>query len=110
MRHGSIQPRSTVVVNQSCNVCSEVTNVPICTLVPENVNQSLSTSVDSTEGTIKNMTDSIYDQNPNVDVIVENLDQVEEFQNDFDSYYDDDSNKSFFTASESVENNDDEAI
>ena len=56
------------------------------------------------------MTDSIYDQNPNVDVIVENLNHVEEFQNDFDSYYDDDSNKSFFTATATVENNHDEAI
>ena len=42
------------------------------------------------------MTDSIRDQNLNVDVIVENLNQVEEFQNDFDSYYDDNSNKSYF--------------
>ena len=48
------------------------------------------------------MTDSIRDQNLNVDVIVENLNQVEEFQNDFDSYYDDDSNKSFFTSIGSV--------
>ena len=106
----SIQPRSTVVVNQSANVCSQLTIIPICTLVPENVNQSLSTSVDSTEGTIKNMTDSIYDQNPNVDVIVENLNHVEEFQNDFNLYYDDNSNKSFFTATATVENNHDEAI
>ena len=56
------------------------------------------------------MTDSIRDQNLNVDVIVENLNQVEEFQNDFDSYYDDNSNKSFFTAIRSVENNCNEAI
>ena len=56
------------------------------------------------------MTDSIRDQNLNVDVIVENLNQVEEFQNDFDSYYDDNSNKSFFTAIGSVENNCNEAI
>ena len=70
-----------------------MTNVPICTLVPENVNQSL--SVASTQGTTKNMTDSIYDQNPNVDVNLEILNHVEEFQNDFDSYYDDNSNKSF---------------
>ena len=56
------------------------------------------------------MTDSIHDQNSNEDVIVENLNQVDEFQNDFDSHYDDDSNKSFFTAIGSVENNCNEAI
>ena len=48
------------------------------------------------------MTDSIRDQNLNVDVIVENLNKVEEFQNDFDSYYDDGSTKSFFTSIGSV--------
>ena len=56
------------------------------------------------------MTDSIRDQNLNVDVIVENLNQVEKFQNDFNSYYDDESNKSFFTAIGLVENNCNEAI
>ena len=81
----------TVVDDYSSNVCSKVPNVPICTLVPEDVKQSCSTSVDSTEGTTKNMTDSIHDQNLNVDVIVQNLNLVEEFQNDFDCYYDDDS-------------------
>ena len=66
-------------------VCSEVKKY-LFLQVPEKVIQSLSPSVDSTESTIKNMTDSIYDKKSNVDVIVENLNEVEEFQNDFDSY------------------------
>ena len=49
------------------------------------------------------MIDPIRDQNLNLDVIIENLNQVEGFQNDFDSYYDNDSNKTFFTAIGSVE-------
>ena len=56
------------------------------------------------------MTDSNCGVNPNVDVVVENLDQIEEFQNDFDSYYDEDYNKSFFTADASVKNYGNEAI
>ena len=56
------------------------------------------------------MTDSNCDVNPNVDVFVENLNHIEEFQNDFDSYYDEDSNKSFFTANASVKNYANEAI
>ena len=66
-------------------VCSEVKKY-LFLQVPEKVIQSLSPSVDSTESTIKNLTDSIYDKKSNVDVIVENLNEVEEFQNDFDSY------------------------
>ncbi len=103
LTHVSIPAISTVVVNQSSDGCIKVMNIPICILVPENVNQSLSTSIDSTEGATNNMTDSIYDQNPNVDIIVENLNHVEEFQNDFDLYYDDNSNKSFFTETATVE-------
>ena len=42
------------------------------------------------------MTDSNGGFNPNVDVIVENLNHIEEFQNNFEPYYDKDSNKYFF--------------
>ena len=41
---------------------------------------------------------------------VENLNYITEFPNDFDSYYDEDSNKSFFTANASVKNYANEAI
>ena len=56
------------------------------------------------------MTDSNCGVNPNVDVNVENLNYITEFQNNFDSYYDEDSNKSFFTANASVKNYANEAI
>ena len=42
-------PKSTVVMNDSSNVCIEVSNVPVSTLVHEHVNYSLSTNVDFTE-------------------------------------------------------------
>ena len=103
-------PKSTVVMNDSSNVCIEVSDIPISTSVHEHVNQSISTDVDSTVGEKNYMTDSNCDVNPNVDVFVENLNHIEEFQNDFDSYYDEDSNKSFFTADASVKNYADEAI
>ena len=51
------------------------------------------------------MTDSIHDQNLNVDVIVENFNQVEEIQNDFYFYYDDNFKKFCLIANGSVEYN-----
>ena len=53
LTHVSTQSISTEVDNYSSNVCSKVSNLPICTLVPEEVKQYCSTSVDSTEGTKK---------------------------------------------------------
>ena len=43
-------PKSTVVMNDSSNVCIEVSDIPISTSVHEHVNQSISTNVDSTVG------------------------------------------------------------
>ena len=56
------------------------------------------------------MTDSNCGVTPYIELVVENLNQIEEFQNDFDSYYDKDSNKSFFTADASVKNHCEKAI
>ena len=42
-------PKSTVVTNESTNVCSDVSNIPKSTSVHEHVNQSDSTDVDSTD-------------------------------------------------------------
>ena len=44
-------PNSTVVMNDTSNVCIEVSNIPISTSVHEHVNHSISTNVDSTDGT-----------------------------------------------------------
>ena len=72
--------------------------------------QSICTDVDSTEDLSKDVKNSIIEVNPTVQTDVQNINEIDQIKNNFEFDLEDDSELSFFTSTESVGEECEEAL